>query len=99
MVMERQSRRTCILKMGVYKSRKFDFIIIFTLMGAAHSALCCRFRYATVLKDEFLQGSISVLLRLQSLDKWGWVPDHAANVFVSNHDTERVCPFRRALFH
>ena len=91
MVMERQSRRTCILKMGAYKSRKFDFI----LMGAAHSALCCRFRYATALKYEFLQGDISML---QNFDNWGWVPDYAANVFVSNHDTERVCPFRRALF-
>jgi len=44
------------------------------------------FRYTTTLKYEFLQGSISVL---QNFDNWGWVPDHVANVFVSNHDTER----------
>ena len=87
MAMERQSRRPCISKMGAYKSRKFDF----TLTGTAHSALCCRFRYATALENEFLKGSISVL---QNFDNWGWVPGDVANVFVSNHDTERVCPFR-----
>jgi len=44
------------------------------------------FRYTTTLKYEFLQGGISAM---QSFDNWGWVPGSGANVFVSNHDTER----------
>jgi len=26
---------------------------------------------------------------MQSFDNWGWVPGSGANVFVTNHDTER----------
>jgi len=44
------------------------------------------FRYTQTLRYEFLQGGISAL---QNFDSWGWVPGSEANVFVSNHDTER----------
>ena len=30
---------------------------------------------------------------MQNFDNWGWVAGTGANVFVSNHDTERVWPF------
>jgi hypothetical protein len=53
-----------------------------------------RFRYTSTLKYAFLQGGIS---DLQVLDNRGWVPGSGANVFVSNHDTERVRPFPRSL--
>jgi hypothetical protein len=46
-----------------------------------------RFRYTTALKDAFLGGGIS---SLQSFDDRGWVAGNQANVFVTNHDTERV---------
>ncbi|CDO69062.1 Glycoside Hydrolase Family 13 / Carbohydrate-Binding Module Family 20 protein [Trametes cinnabarina] len=45
------------------------------------------FRYTTALKNAFLGGGIS---SLQSFDNLGWVPGTGANVFVTNHDTERV---------
>jgi len=47
-----------------------------------------RFRYATALKNSFLSidGGIS---SLKDLDKQGWVLGSSANVFVSNHNTER----------
>lgn len=45
-----------------------------------------RFRYTTALKNAFLGGGIS---GLQNLDNRGWVPGNKANVFVTNHDTER----------
>ncbi|KAH9169805.1 glycoside hydrolase [Lactarius sanguifluus] len=44
------------------------------------------FRYTSALKDAFLAGGIS---SLQDLDNRGWVTGSGANVFVSNHDTER----------
>jgi len=44
------------------------------------------FRYTYTLKYEFLRGGISAL---QNFDNWGWVAGSGANVFVSNHDTER----------
>ncbi|GLB36842.1 putative alpha-amylase [Lyophyllum shimeji] len=44
------------------------------------------FRYTTALKNAFLGGGIS---SLQNLDNQGWVPGSQANVFVTNHDTER----------
>ncbi|KAI0338416.1 glycoside hydrolase family 13 protein [Trametopsis cervina] len=44
------------------------------------------FRYTTALKDAFLGGGI---YSLQDLDSRGWVPGNKANVFVTNHDTER----------
>ncbi|KAI0366013.1 glycoside hydrolase [Pilatotrama ljubarskyi] len=44
------------------------------------------FRYTTALKNAFLGGGIS---SLQSFDNLGWVPGTGANVFVTNHDTER----------
>ena len=46
-----------------------------------------RFRYTTALKNAFSGGGIS---SLQNLDNQGWVPGTSANVFVTNHDTERV---------
>ena len=46
-----------------------------------------RFRYTTALREAFLQGGIS---SLENLDNLGWVAGSDANVFVSNHDTERV---------
>jgi hypothetical protein len=46
-----------------------------------------RFRYTTALQQGFLQGGIAAL---QNLDDRGWVAGSDANVFVSNHDTERV---------
>ncbi|KIM89391.1 carbohydrate-binding module family 20 protein [Piloderma croceum F 1598] len=45
------------------------------------------FRYTNSLKDAFLGGGIS---SLENLDNQGWVPGTKANVFVTNHDTERV---------
>ncbi|KAI0275828.1 glycoside hydrolase [Russula aff. rugulosa BPL654] len=44
------------------------------------------FRYTTALQQGFLQGGIAAL---QNLDDQGWVAGSDANVFVSNHDTER----------
>ncbi|TFK84770.1 carbohydrate-binding module family 20 protein [Polyporus arcularius HHB13444] len=44
------------------------------------------FRYTSTLKDSFLGGTIS---NLQSFDNLGWVAGSVANVFVTNHDTER----------
>ncbi|KAG6884413.1 hypothetical protein C0993_011372 [Termitomyces sp. T159_Od127] len=44
------------------------------------------FRYTTAVKNAFLGGGIS---SLQNLDNQGWVAGNTANVFVSNHDTER----------
>jgi hypothetical protein len=46
-----------------------------------------RFRYTTTFKEAFLQNGIATL---QNLDNQGWVAGSDANVFVSNHDTERV---------
>ncbi|KAJ7845120.1 glycoside hydrolase [Mycena olivaceomarginata] len=45
------------------------------------------FRYTTALKNAFSGGGIS---SLQNLDSQGWVSGSQANVFVTNHDTERV---------
>lgn len=45
-----------------------------------------RFRYTTALKNAFLNGAIN---GLQSFDNLGWVSGDKANVFVTNHDTER----------
>ncbi|KAF5364605.1 hypothetical protein D9758_005615 [Tetrapyrgos nigripes] len=44
------------------------------------------FRYTSALKDAFSGGGIS---SLQDLDNRGWVSGDQANVFVTNHDTER----------
>ena len=57
---------------------------------AAHSAFHRRFRYTTVLKNPFLKGGIA---SLQNVDNRGWIAGSGANVFVSNHDTERVRSF------
>ncbi|KAI0062559.1 glycoside hydrolase [Artomyces pyxidatus] len=46
------------------------------------------FRYTYVLKSAFL-GSGSSISTLQNLDNRGWIAGSGANVFVSNHDTER----------
>ncbi|KAJ7615917.1 glycoside hydrolase [Roridomyces roridus] len=44
------------------------------------------FRYTTAVKNAFSGGGIS---SLQNLDNQGWVSGTQANVFVTNHDTER----------
>ncbi|KAF8259044.1 glycoside hydrolase [Lactarius quietus] len=44
------------------------------------------FRYTSELRAAFLTSGIS---SLQNLDNQGWVAGSGANVFVSNHDTER----------
>jgi len=44
------------------------------------------FRYTSTLRDGFLTSGITWL---QDLDNRGWVAGSGANVFVSNHDTER----------
>ncbi|EKM53319.1 glycoside hydrolase family 13 protein [Phanerochaete carnosa HHB-10118-sp] len=44
------------------------------------------FRYTTAVQNAFSGSGIS---GLQSFDNLGWVPGTSANVFVSNHDTER----------
>ncbi|KAI0028576.1 glycoside hydrolase superfamily [Vararia minispora EC-137] len=44
------------------------------------------FRYTSLLKDAFLNSGIQ---QLRDLDNLGWVPGSGANVFVTNHDTER----------
>lgn len=49
-----------------------------------------RFRYTTTFREAFLQNGIAAL---QNLDSQGWVAGSDANVFVSNHDTERVRQF------
>ncbi|KAE9394319.1 glycoside hydrolase [Gymnopus androsaceus JB14] len=47
-----------------------------------------RFRYTTAVMDAFsVGGSIS---NLQKLDDQGWINSSQANVFVANHDTERL---------
>ncbi|CAE6435393.1 unnamed protein product, partial [Rhizoctonia solani] len=45
------------------------------------------FRYTTTLRDAFQSGGIS---SLKGLESRGWVTSEKANVFVSNHDTERT---------
>ncbi|KAI0812488.1 glycoside hydrolase superfamily [Irpex lacteus] len=44
------------------------------------------FRYTTTIKNAFLNGAIN---GLQNFDNLGWVASNKANVFVTNHDTER----------
>ncbi|KAH7318869.1 glycoside hydrolase [Rhizoctonia solani] len=44
------------------------------------------FRYTSALQSAFQSGGIS---SLNDLDSRGWVASSGANVFVSNHDTER----------
>jgi hypothetical protein len=44
-------------------------------------------RYTIALTRAFLGGGIS---RLKNLDNRGWIPSSQANVFVANHDTERI---------
>ncbi|CAE6399554.1 unnamed protein product, partial [Rhizoctonia solani] len=44
------------------------------------------FRYTSALQSAFQSGGIS---SLNDLDSRGWVASSSANVFVSNHDTER----------
>ncbi|TRM56866.1 glycoside hydrolase superfamily [Schizophyllum amplum] len=44
------------------------------------------FRYTHTIKDAFLNSGIQQLFDLESK---GWVPGSSANVFVTNHDTER----------
>ncbi|KAL5632943.1 hypothetical protein ACGC1H_003438 [Rhizoctonia solani] len=44
------------------------------------------FRYTSALQSAFQSGGIS---SLNDLDNRGWVASSSANVFVSNHDTER----------
>ncbi|KAL0572053.1 hypothetical protein V5O48_009911 [Marasmius crinis-equi] len=44
------------------------------------------FRYTTAVRDAFLGGEIS---GLQDLESRGWVAGSQANIFVTNHDTER----------
>ncbi|KAF5329512.1 hypothetical protein D9619_009322 [Psilocybe cf. subviscida] len=44
------------------------------------------FRYMSALKNAFSGGGIS---SLQNLDSQGWIAGSQANVFVTNHDTER----------
>jgi glycosidase len=45
------------------------------------------FRYTGALMNAFLGGDIS---SLKNLDNRGWIPSGKANVFVTNHDTERA---------
>ncbi|KAF8676833.1 Aamy C [Rhizoctonia solani] len=44
------------------------------------------FRYTTTLQNVFQSGEIS---SLKDLDSRGWIASSDANVFISNHDTER----------
>ncbi|KAF5376994.1 hypothetical protein D9615_007301 [Tricholomella constricta] len=53
------------------------------------------FRYTTTVRDAFLGGGIS---SLQNLDGRGWVSGNQANVFIANHDTERVWTTHIPLF-
>lgn len=46
-----------------------------------------RFRYVWAIKDAFLSSGIT---NLQNLDGRGWIAGSDANIFVANHDTERV---------
>ena len=46
-----------------------------------------RFRYTATFRYAFLNGGIA---SLKNLDDFGWVAGSNTNVFVSNHDTERV---------
>ncbi|CEL52831.1 alpha-amylase [Rhizoctonia solani AG-1 IB] len=45
------------------------------------------FRYTTTIRDAFQSGGIS---SLNGLESRGWISSSKANVFVSNHDTERT---------
>ncbi|KAF8528372.1 glycoside hydrolase [Hysterangium stoloniferum] len=45
------------------------------------------FRYTSALQSAFSGGGS--LTSLQNLDDQGWVPGISANIFVTNHDTER----------
>ena len=63
-----------------------------SMLSATHT-MFRRFRYTSALKDAFLGGGIS---NLQDFDNRGWVPGTGANVFVTNHDTERVSSRRRS---
>ncbi|QRW17454.1 alpha-amylase [Rhizoctonia solani] len=45
------------------------------------------FRYTSTLRDAFQKGGIS---GLNGIENRGWIPSNKANVFISNHDTERT---------
>ena len=53
----------------------------------ANACASYRFRYTSALQSAFLSNGIS---GLESFDNLGWVDGSVANVFVTNHDTERV---------
>ena len=53
----------------------------------ANACASHRFRYTSALQSAFLSNGIS---GLESFDNLGWVDGSVANVFVTNHDTERV---------
>jgi hypothetical protein len=46
------------------------------------------FRYTTAFQQAF-NGQNGGIASLQNLDGQGWIPGTSANVFVTNHDTER----------
>jgi hypothetical protein len=49
------------------------------------------FRYTTAIMNAF-QGKNGGLASFQNLDNQGWTASSGANVFVTNHDTERSGP-------
>jgi len=74
--------------MGMHKSESLTIGVELTdLTLWCAIVVPTRFRYTTALRDAFSGGGIS---SLQDLDDRGWVSGSQANVFVANHDTERV---------
>ncbi|KAH7872135.1 glycoside hydrolase [Lentinula edodes] len=58
---------------------------LYTGIGQSYLSLS-PFRYTTALQSAFLGGGIS---NLENLSSQGWIDSSDANVFVTNHDTER----------
>ncbi|GJE98243.1 glycoside hydrolase family 13 protein [Phanerochaete sordida] len=60
-----------------------QYVYIAALIQAMYKS---KFRYTTTVQNAFSNAELS---GLQNLDSLGWVPGTSANVFVTNHDTER----------
>ena len=84
--LENPSHLINTLETAMFKSM-LPFSITSVMSRIRDANLAPRFRYTSALKDAFLNGDIS---SLQDFDNRGWVAGSGANVFVTNHDTERV---------
>ncbi|KAI0052805.1 carbohydrate-binding module family 20 protein [Auriscalpium vulgare] len=80
-IVSRFSRQPYITQEVIFGSGEPITPAMFTSIGDVQE-----FRYTSTIQDAFSSSGIS---GLQNLDNRGWVSGTGANVFVSNHDTER----------